>query len=126
MEKKHPKSPAMNHKKNAEDGSIKEAYIFYQVLSNDAAHPSARSLSRYVTWNGNGDDAEFTLSAFPTDEPGEVEETIEFLCSVVLCVCVAANEAVGGSESGEKLVKLDEDLRALSNASKAARDKADG
>jgi hypothetical protein len=122
MVKKHPKTPALNHKKNAEDGTIKDAYIFYQVLSNDSAHPSARSLSRYINWDGDGDDAQFTLSAFPTDEPGEVEETLEFICSVVLGVCVTANEAVGGTESGERLWTLGDDYRTLSNASKTARD----
>jgi hypothetical protein len=44
MDKKHSKPPALNHK-NAEDGTIKDAFIFDQVLSNDSAHPSARSLS---------------------------------------------------------------------------------
>lgn len=124
MNKKHPKTPALNHKKNAEDGTIKDAYIFYQVLSNDSAHPSARSLSRYITWDGDGDgdDAQFTLSASPTDEPGEVEETLEFACSVVLGVCVAVNEAVGGTESGERLWTLGDEYRGLSDASKVARD----
>ena len=122
MAKTYPKTPALNHKKNAEDGTIKDAYIFYQVLSNDSAHPSARSLSRYITWDGDGDDAQFTLTAFPTVEPGEVEETLEFICSVVLGVCVAANEAVSGTETGERLWTLGDDYRALSDASKAARD----
>jgi hypothetical protein len=122
MNKKHPKTPAMHQKKNAEDGTIKDAYIFYQVLSHDSAHPSARSLSRYIAWDGDGDDAQFTLSAFPTDEPGEVEETLEFACSVVLGVCVAVNEAVGGTESGERLWTLGDEYRALSDASKVARD----
>jgi hypothetical protein len=42
--------------------------------------------------------------------------------SVLLGVCVTANEAVGGTESGERLWTLGDDYWTLSNASKAARD----
>ena len=126
MDMEHPKTPTLNHKKNAVDGTIKDAYVFYQVLSNDSAHPSVRSLSRYITWDSEGDDAQFTISAGPTDEPGEVEETLEFVCSVALGVCVAANEALGGTDSGERLWTLSEEYRTLSNISKANRDRAKG
>ena len=122
LEQKHPKAAFLNQKKAAEAGTIADGYIFYNVLSNDAAHPSATSLSRYVTWDGVGDEAEWTISAFPVDDPDEVDETLELACSVMLGVTVAVNEAIGGTETGEKLFALSDDFKALSAANKAARD----
>jgi flagellar hook-associated protein FlgK len=122
MEKQHPKASYLNHKKTAEAGTIADGCIFYNVLSNDAAHPSATSLSRHITWEGEGDDAEWTISAFPTDDPSEFDETLELACSVLLGVTVAVNEAVGGTETGERLFALSDEFRALSTVNKAARD----
>lgn len=122
LEEKHPKASFLNQKKAAEDGTIADGYIFYNVLSNDAAHPSATSLSRHITWAGVGGDAEWTISAFPAVDLNEVEETLELACGVLLGVTVAANEAVGGTETGEKLFALNEDFRALGAAGKAATD----
>ena len=76
----------------------------------------SESLGRHVSWKGEGENAEWTISAFPTDDPSEIDETLELACSVMLGVTVAVNEAVGGTETGERLFKL------LSNANKAARD----
>jgi hypothetical protein len=120
LDTKHPKAPYLNHQKTAESGTIADAYIFYNVLSNDAAHPSATSLSRYITWNG--DDTEWTLSAFPADDLDEIDETLELACGVMLGVTVAVNEAVAGGNVGENLFELSDDFKALSNASKVARD----
>jgi Family of unknown function (DUF5677) len=122
LEKLHPKASFLNQKKAAEAGTIADAYIFYNVLSNDAAHPSAMSLGRHVSWKGEGENAEWTISAFPTDDSGEIDETLELACSVLLGVTVAVNEAVGGTESGERLFALSDDFNVLSNANKAASD----
>lgn len=122
IEKQHPKTPFLNQKKAAEDGTIADGYIFYNMLSNDAAHPSATSLSRHITWEGTGESAEWTISAFPVDDPDEVDETLELACGVMLGIAVAANEAVGGTETGEKFFALNDDFKALSTASKAAKD----
>jgi hypothetical protein len=123
LDKKRPKASFLNHKKTADTGTVQDAYVFYNVLSNDSAHPSATSLSRHITWDGEGEDAEWTISAFPTDEPGEVNNTLELVCTAVLGVCVAVNETVGGTESGERLWTLGDECRALSSVSKAERDK---
>jgi Family of unknown function (DUF5677) len=122
MEKQHPKASFLNQKKAAESGTIADGYIFYNMLSNDAAHPSATSLSRHITWEGTGEDAEWTISAFPVDDPDEIDETLELACSVMLGVAVAVNEAVGGTETGETLFDLSDDSKALSAANKAVRD----
>ena len=120
LDAKHPKAPYLNHQKAAEVGTIDDAYIFYNVLSNDAAHPSATSLGRYITWNV--DDTEWTISAIPADDSDEIDETLELACGVMLGITVAVNEVVDGTNVGEDLFKLSDEFRALSNASKASRD----
>jgi hypothetical protein len=122
IEKQHPKASFLNQKKAAEDGTIADGYIFYHVLSNDAAHPSATSLSRHISWEGTGEDAEWTISASPIADPDEVDETLELACGVMLGVAVAVNEAVGDTETGETLFALNDDFKSLSAANKAARD----
>jgi hypothetical protein len=122
VEKKNPKAPLINQKTAAEHGTIKPAYIVYSELSNDAAHPSATSLSRHITLNGDGDDATFTVHAQSVPEEGEIDQTYEFGCSAMLGVCVAVNQVLGGTESGERLWTLEDTFRTLSNAGKAARD----
>lgn len=117
LAEKHPKPLYLDFQKAAKAGMIDDPYIFYKVLSNDAAHPTVTSLSHYITWDG--DDTEWALSAKPELDPDEIEETLEFACGVMLGVTVAVNEAVGGGTDGESLFKLSDDLRALSNASKA-------
>jgi len=122
LDKKNPKAPLINQKTAAEHGTIKPAYIFYGELSNDAAHPSATSLSRHVTWDDESNDAQFTVHARPMPVEGEVEQTYEFACNAMLGVCVAVNQALGGTESGERLWTLGDAFRALSDDSKVAQD----
>ena len=106
----------------ADDGGIGPAYIIYRELSGDAAHPSATSLSRHITWDGEGDEARFTLRALPVDESNAVPDTLELACSPLLGVCVAANQIVGGTEVGVRLSILFEAFNALSHANKVARE----
>jgi hypothetical protein len=69
VKERHGKPDAITHKGAADDGGVGGAYIIYRELSGDAAHPSATSLSRHVTWDGEGDAAKFTVHALPVDEP---------------------------------------------------------
>jgi hypothetical protein len=126
MKEKHGKPGAISHKDAADDGGIGPAYIIYRELSGDAAHPSATSLSRHVTWDGEGDEARFTLHALPVDEPNAVPDTLELACNPLLGVCVAANQIVGGTEVGERLSILFEAFNALSHANKVAREQVRG
>jgi hypothetical protein len=121
----HGKPGGIIHKKAADDGGVGGAYIIYRELSGDAAHPSATSLSRHVTWEGVDDEARFTLHALPIEEPYAVEDTLELTCNPLLGVCVAANQILGGSDSGEGLSKLADDFSELSRANKTARDRAE-
>jgi hypothetical protein len=94
MTKKHGKP--ITQKGAADGGGVGPAYIIYCELSGDAAHPSATSLSRDVTWDGEGDGALFTVHALPIDEPLAVPDTLELACNPLLGVCVAATRLSAG------------------------------
>ncbi|WP_296708255.1 DUF5677 domain-containing protein [Rhodoblastus sp.] len=121
---KHGKGSRILPKDAANDGKISDAYIFYGELSNDAAHPSATSLSRHVSWDGDGDDVCFTLHALPLKEPFAIEDTLELACNALLCVCIATNEILGGSTDGERLATLADEFSKLSIENKTAREGA--
>ena len=123
MEAKHGKKPGtIQHEKAAIDGGVHGGYNLYRELSGDAAHPSAVSLSRHVTWS-DGDNGTFTVHAKPELDVREVEDTLELLCNAVLGVVVAANQVTEGTDAGEPLNPLAADFKTLSNANKVARDK---
>ena len=113
---KHGKAKVIHHKVTADRGGIAGAYIIYRELSGDAAHPSATSLSRHVTWSNDDEDATFTVHPLPVEERHAVEDTLELACSPLLGVCMAANEILGGIEAGEHLLTLAEDFKKLSQA----------
>jgi len=121
---KHGKPSTISQKTAADDGGVGAAYIVYRELSGDAAHPSATSLSRHVSWDGDGDEARFTLHALPIEEPFAVEDTLELACNPLLGVCVAANEILGGTTAGERLSTLADEFTKLSGENKTARDAA--
>jgi hypothetical protein len=120
----HGKLGGITHKGAADNGGVGPAYIIYRELSGDAAHPSATSLSRHVTWDGKGEGETFTVHAIPPDEPFAVPDTLELACNPLLGVCVAANQILGGVEAGERLDSLFKAFCELSDANKAARDAA--
>lgn len=124
LKAKHGAPNSITNKAAADDGGVGAAYIIYRELSGDAAHPSATSLSRHVSWKSDGDNAHFTLHALPIDEPFADEDTLELACNPMLGVCVAANEILGGSTAGESLLALAGEFSRLSNENRVARDGA--
>jgi len=121
LREKHGKPGPIQQKQAADDGGVGDGYIIYRELSSDAAHPSATSLSRYVSWIGEGDHDRFTVHAAPILDHRETEETLELLCSAALGVCVGANEIIGGTLPGERLDVLFREFRKQSSGNKVAR-----
>jgi Family of unknown function (DUF5677) len=120
MKAKHGKPDTIKHEKAAIDGGVHGGYQVYRELSGDAAHPSALSLSRHITWS-EGENPVFTLHAQPQLDAREVEDTLELLCSAVLGVIIAANQITEGTDVGERVNGLAADFKAMSDANKVAR-----
>jgi hypothetical protein len=115
-----PARSAVDFKSAADAGNVGDAYIIYRVLSTDAAHPSAISLSRHVGSKADGNTEYVTLIAEPAIDDAEVVETLEFGCSALLGVVVGTNNLVSGTPAGKELNALFDDYRRLSNKSAAS------
>lgn len=113
MEREYPKASFLNHKRTAEDGTVAEGYIIYNVLSNDAAHPSITSLNRHLVSIGRGN---WTISAKPPANQYEAVQTVQLACSAILGVCVAFYEVYGGGETNETLASLADEFERLNGA----------
>jgi hypothetical protein len=94
---------------------IGRSYVFYGQLSSDASHPSVTALNRYII--PHTDDEVGGIDVEPIVKEEEIEETIELLCQAVMCVCVAVNQMLGGTQGGAALNALAEEYIALSNKS---------
>jgi hypothetical protein len=114
LEKAFPKPKLLNPSTLAASSPVKDAYIFYSQLSSDAAHPSASSLSRYVSRDSVS--GELMIHQDSKSRPKEMAETMEYACNALIGVCVGANELVGGTAVGGELAPLFEEYKTLSNA----------
>jgi hypothetical protein len=100
----------------AKDAGLGAAYTMYRVLSNDSAHPSARSLSRHLQIDPDG--LRTVCGDSLWSEEAEDLDTWSLGCGVLLMVCVATNEVLGCDKS-KKLSSLYEQLMALRGSTKA-------
>lgn len=103
------------HKNAADAGKIGEGYIIYRTLSTDSAHPSIVSLSRHVGQKTEAGIEYLTIVGEPPPDSAEIDETLEFGCSSLLGACVATNQMVGGTPSGQALSALFDEFKKLSN-----------
>jgi len=86
---KYPKAKAIRFSDLGKGNNINDSYMWFKVLSADAAHPSLDSLSRYFSKQRND---ELMLSLIPDPRPNENELTLQFASQALLGVCVAACE----------------------------------
>jgi Family of unknown function (DUF5677) len=88
MRAKYPKSKPIRYSDLGKSHGIADSYMWYRVLSSDAAHPSLSALSRYLIRKTDGENVlELALMAPMT--PKEAADTLQFACQATLGVCVA-------------------------------------
>jgi hypothetical protein len=93
-------SSKINNETEARDAGLGAAYVVYRALSNDAAHPSAKSLSRHVRHEPDGS---VTVCGDPLWADDEEDlDTWDLGCGVLLMVCIGTNEVIK-SEKNDKL-----------------------
>jgi hypothetical protein len=104
MRAQHQGAKQIRHSQAAEDGGVSKAYLAYRQLSSDSAHPSARSLSRYLEWPP-GAPAPFPRGdALATEQ--EVLDTLHLLGTALLSVIVSADRTVGRTLNSDTQLEL--------------------
>jgi uncharacterized protein DUF5677 len=110
---KHPKAKGLNMRQEAKASAVRQAYVWYTMLSGDALHVSATSLNRHLVREREGDTIYLRVDVAPEPCPEEIYDTVEILCAVLLGVCVATNEILGGTPVGVVLRSMADELNVL-------------
>ncbi len=106
LEGKHPKPRKINLRAVADASAVRGAYLHFLQLSADAAHVSATSLNRHLAREHEGDTVYLRVDVAPDPAEAELRQTLEWLCFLVLGVCVGTNEILGGTPIGMMLRSL--------------------
>ena len=103
--KQFQSSASLNPKTISKDGVAANAYIFYEQLSSDSAHPTTDALGRYFSSSEeNGE----IVRCFDIDPPvtnESVIQTLHLACNAMLGTLVGVNEILGGTSANDD-VKL--------------------
>jgi hypothetical protein len=85
------------HQEEAVRAGLGDTYTLYRIVSGDAAHPSAVSISRHVR---DEEDGSMTISgpSLWIDQHEDLE-TWDFACGAFIMVSMAANEVLGQPKS---------------------------
>jgi hypothetical protein len=79
-----------------------DGYFIYMTVSDDAAHPTVRSLFRHLK-----EDPRLgvinQLDIIPEAEANEIVETLDYACGALLGACYAFGEAMEGSKAAPEV-----------------------
>lgn len=87
--------------KLAELGPLNKMYLLYRVISNDAAHPSGKSLRRHMRMADDG--ASWNGYLIGPNDADEVAETADQLIMTGIALGIAFQQMVDDVENNEKL-----------------------
>lgn len=92
-------------------GAYNKLYLYYRILSHDAAHISARSLQRHLTIKDGG----WTGFQWGPDEPKHVAETLNLGILVICGLGVALTQILNDGEGNQDFHRISEEHLLLQN-----------
>jgi hypothetical protein len=113
IEATHPKARPLNIKELSKNNPLGVSYIVFSVLSERAAHISAKSLGRHLGRDVEEDKISLLVNIAPDPTEEQLVEVLRQLLATVLSVVVGANEIVGGTEPGLQLGALTSEFEAI-------------
>jgi hypothetical protein len=102
----------------AELGLLKGLYLHYRVLSNDAAHPSGKSLRRHMNFAPDG--ASWGGYLFGPGGDVEIASTANTLAMIGVALGVAFQQMIGDTENNARMGDLAARIERVRTATKAA------
>jgi hypothetical protein len=96
----------LNTKALSKGNPVGSSYILFSVLSEQAAHVSARSLGRHLEQQQERGNRFIHLEIAPTPTDEQLQGSLLDLLRTVLGVVVGVNEILGGTEPGNRLTIL--------------------
>lgn len=83
----------------AKSTALREAYLFYRVLSNDSCHPSTSSLSQHIVTMLDG---HWDYQMGPASG-NRVADTLNIACHAIMSALVAFTELVGDADGNREV-----------------------
>ena len=83
----------------AKSTALREAYLFYRVLSNDSCHPSASSLSQHIVVMPDGH-WDYQMGPAPADR---IADTLNMACHAIMSALVAFTELVHDADGNREV-----------------------
>ena len=99
MDKKWGKLTTLEWKALSERGGVGDSYLFYKLLSGDAAHPSFASLERYIKSGPGGVLKGVQLGP----ELAAIGDTLNYACNAVIMVGLAVAEVLGNDSRQKEI-----------------------
>ncbi len=100
-----PKRSTLDPKNVARRGPATNFYTFYSELSADAAHPTGKALSRYITWSESSGEPVRGIEIEPAPSGSDLADTLSLACSATLGVFMSVNEILGSTTPIPELTK---------------------
>jgi hypothetical protein len=118
INKKSTQTQFLTPNEVASGGILENAYFFYSLLSDDAGHPSLRSLQRYLIQFEEPGRTVLEVNCDPPPKESEIVETLAFACNAVIGACGGVNDILGGTPAGQELGKIADEYNALWDSTK--------
>jgi hypothetical protein len=108
-----PIRPTLDPKNVAGRGPAINFYTFYSELSTDAAHPTGKALSRYITWSEDNGKSVRGIDVEPPPSGSDLADTLHLICSATLGVFVSVREMLGSTTTIPELTKALDEYKTL-------------
>ena len=98
---------SLNISKLSELGPLKHLYLLYRVMSDDAVHPSGKSLQRHMRMADDGQSWNGYLVG--PEDPQRIADTLDRILMIGIALGVAFTQIVGDEESNTRLGEISAD-----------------
>lgn len=97
----------LNISKLAELGPLGHLYLLYRVMSDDAVHPSGKSLQRHMRMADDGQSWNGYLVG--PEDPDRIADTLDRILMIGIALGVAFTQIVGDEENNTRLGEISAD-----------------
>jgi len=105
-EKQLPSSTTLSPKEISKNGPVAKAYIMYEQLSADSAHPTTDALKRYISKIVENGETIGCIDIEPIVDNNQTIQTLDWACSAMLGVLVGVNQNLGGTAANQKVIQV--------------------
>ena len=103
----------------AKRGDIHNMYLYYRILSGEAAHPTFTALMRYI--GDEGDQTNLPILWGPDCGTEKIRDTVGWSCLFLILACDAINKVHKNSEAEQELAQHFDEYKRIASAPAVGR-----